>query len=102
MVFKRIADSLAFLFSYRRKIYKLRKKYDKTREKVDKERGRDKRLSALKVLDQVEPTLVMLEEHDISRFERGRMARYVNSGIAQAKRNLKGEIQHRYPKTAKR
>lgn len=95
MVLKKLSGFVVFLFSYRRRVYLLRKRYDRIREKADKERNSEKRLSALRILDHVEPTLIMLEEQNVSRFERGRMIRYVKSGIAQAKSSLKGEI--RYP-----
>ncbi|MFH0832961.1 MAG: hypothetical protein V1900_04540 [Candidatus Aenigmatarchaeota archaeon] len=90
MVFRRIAGFISFMLSYRRKIYLLRKRYDKVREKADRERNAEKRGSALRMLDNIEPTLVMLEEQRISRFERSRMFGYVMSGIRQAKTALKG------------
>lgn len=70
----------------RRKVYRLRKKYDRMREKADRIKSREMRLPILRVLDQVEPTLVMLEEQKVSRFERARMMKYVGSGIREAKR----------------
>ncbi len=72
----------------RKKIYRLRKSYDRTREKADRIKGRDFRLPVLRVLDQVEPTLVLLEEHKISRFEKSRMIKYVEAGIKEAKRTI--------------
>jgi len=89
MVLGRIAGYLRFLLSYRRKVFLLRKRYDRTREKADKIKSPEKRLAVLKLLDQIEPTLVMLEEHRISRFERGRMFSMVRKGVEQAKRELK-------------
>lgn len=81
---------LSYLVSYRRKIFKLRKKYDRTREKADKTKDRESRLSALKVLDQIEPTLIILEEQKVSRFERSKMFRFVNAGVEEAKTILNG------------
>jgi hypothetical protein len=92
MVVKRIAGYVGFLFSYRHKVYSLRKRYDRVRERADKMRNAEKRLYALKILDQIEPTLVMLEEQRVSRFERGRMIRSVNSGIKQARGVIKGKM----------
>ncbi len=92
MVIKRIAGYISFLLSYRHKVFALRKKYDRVRERADKIRNAEKRLYALKILDQIEPTIVMLEEQRVSRFERGRMIRYVNSGIKQARSVIKGKM----------
>lgn len=91
MIFSRITNYISFFFSYRRKVFALRKKYDRTREMVDKSRNRDKRLRALKILDQIEPTLVIIEEQQVSRFERMRMFGYVDSGIREASKALKEE-----------
>lgn len=88
----RIFGYFRFLFSYRHKVYSLRKRYDRTRERADKIRNAEKRLYALRILDQIEPTLVMLEEQRVSRFERGRMVRYVNGGINQARAVIKGRM----------
>ena len=95
MVFGRIAGYLRFLLSYRRRVFLLRKRYDRIREKADKIKSPEKRLMVLKTLDHVEPTLVMLEEQRISRFERGRMFRTVRNGIEQAKREIRAS--YTYP-----
>lgn len=79
---------IPYLFSYRRKVFKIRKKYDRLREKADKQKNAQKRLSTLKILDNAERILVMLEEQRISRFERGRMMRQVKVTLADAKANL--------------
>ena len=84
----------------KRKIYRLRKKYDRVREKADKIKSRELRLPILRVLDQVEPTLVMLEEQRVSRFERARMMKYVEAGIREAKRIM--EAKHAEQKALKR
>ena len=78
-----------YLLSSRRKIFSLRKKYNRTREKAIKIASSEKRMQVLRMLDQVEPTLVMLEEQRVSGFEKGRMRRYVESGIKQAKSAMK-------------
>ena len=88
-VLSRAIGFIPYLLSYRRKIYKLRKNYDRIREKAIKQKNAQKRLSVLRILDQAHPTLVMLEEQRISRFERGRMMRYVKSAINEAKAVLK-------------
>ncbi len=102
MAIKRIFGYLSFLFSYRHKVYSLRKRYDRTRERADKIRNAEKRLRALRILDQVEPTLVLLEEQRVSRFERGRMVRYVNIGINQARAAIKGKLQAQQQPVAKK
>ncbi len=91
MFFSRITNYISFFFSYRRKVFRLRKKYDRTRERVDKTRNKDRRLRALKILDQIEPTLVIIEEQQVSRFERMRMFGYVEAGIREANKALKEE-----------
>jgi len=88
-----ILDSIKFLFSRRHHIYVLRRKYDRIREKAV--RHSSNRLEALKILDQVEPTLVMLEEQNISAFERRRLAVYVTQGIRNAEYALKQNRQTR-------
>jgi hypothetical protein len=70
------------------KVYKLRRKYDRLRERTDKISDREKKVKILRFLDQIEPTLVILEEQNLSRFEKRRMMHYVNNGIKQAKKML--------------
>ncbi|MBI2076408.1 MAG: hypothetical protein HYT72_04125 [Candidatus Aenigmarchaeota archaeon] len=86
-------DAIRFLLSPRRKIYRLRKKYDRLREKADKIRQQEKRVSVLSILDQLESTLVILEEQNVSRFEQHRMVGYVKSGLAKAKTIMKQPAQ---------
>ena len=59
----------------------LRKKYDRLREKADKIKNRQFKGQLLKYLDQLEPTIIALEEQEQPRFERRRMIRYVKDGI---------------------
>ncbi|MBI2971752.1 MAG: hypothetical protein HYY37_05025 [Candidatus Aenigmarchaeota archaeon] len=89
MVFGKITGYVQFLLSPRRKIYGLRKRYDWIRERADRQHNRERRLAALKLLDQIEPTLVLLEEQQISGYERNRMIIYVKSGVEQAKELMK-------------
>src|SRR3989344_713038 len=86
---KRVVGFIPYLFTFRRKVYVLRKKYDRAREKTDKIKNRQRRFTILRVLDQVEPTLVMLEEQPVSRFQRGKMARFVKAGIVEARKMIK-------------
>ncbi|MBI2172582.1 MAG: hypothetical protein HYT73_00025 [Candidatus Aenigmarchaeota archaeon] len=89
MVLGRITGPLLFLVSRRHKIYKLRKKYDRVREKANKIRDYEKRNSIFSILDQVEPNLVILEEQNLSRLERGRTLKFVGSGIRKSEQILK-------------
>ncbi|MFH1631112.1 MAG: hypothetical protein ABIA21_02725 [Candidatus Aenigmatarchaeota archaeon] len=78
-----------FSFGWRRQIFKLRKSYDRVREKADKTSDKYRRLTVLRILDQVEPTLVMLEEQRISRFDRPRLVNSVKMNVEQGKMILK-------------
>jgi len=89
MVLGRILGPLAFLVSKRHKIYKLRKKYDRIREKANKVKDYEKRNSIFSILDQIEPNLVILEEQNLSRLERGRTMNFVGSGIRKSEQILK-------------
>ncbi len=80
---------LGFLLSWRRKVYILRRRYDRVREKAVKQGNVQKRLAALKILDQVEPTLKMLEEQRLSSFDRGRLLAQVRVAVEQARNVLK-------------
>ncbi|MDI6721296.1 MAG: hypothetical protein QMD85_02820 [Candidatus Aenigmarchaeota archaeon] len=84
MVLKRIAGPVLFLFSKRRNVFKLRKRYDRIREKANKLRDVQKRNAVFSVLDQIEPNLNILEEQNVSRFERSRMMKYVAAGLKKA------------------
>ena len=64
---------------------KLRKQYDRIREKADKIKDRNGRLQILRYLDQLEPTLIALEEQEQPRFERRRMVNYVRNGLEEVK-----------------
>ncbi len=67
----------------------LRKKYDRAREKADKLKDRNRKLQILRMLDQLEPTLIALEEQEQPKFERRRMVSYIRDGIAQIQDMLK-------------
>lgn len=98
-----VLDAIAFLFSYRRKVYKIRKSYDRVREKTDKIKDPVKRTYILKSLDQVEPSLIVIEEQRLSRFERARMMLYVKQGIEQARQLMReGAPPEQYAKTRRR
>jgi len=86
---------LSRLFTFQGTVYGLRKRYDRMRERADREDDTGRRMQALKILDQAEPTLVLLEEQRISRYDRGRLVATVESGIEQAKAVLDNMIRPR-------
>jgi hypothetical protein len=73
----------------RKSVYALRKAYDRLREKADKEPDMNRKMMLLHSLDQIEPTLVALEEQMLSGFERRRMIKYVNESLGKTKKILK-------------
>lgn len=73
----------------RKSVIKLRKDYDKTREKADKEPDPNRRIEILRFLDSIEPTLVSLEEHMVSNFEKKRRMKYISQSLRRAKHMLK-------------
>ena len=75
----------------RKSVYRLRKTYDRLREKADRTKPIEKRIAILHFLDQLEPTLISLEEQMLPNFERRRMSRYVNDSLKKAQKMLKSE-----------
>ncbi len=73
----------------RKSIYSLRKGYDRLREKSDKETDMNRKMMLLRSLDQIEPTLVALEEQILSDFERRRMIKYTDETLHRVKKMLK-------------
>lgn len=68
---------------------KLRKKYDRMREKADKMKEKQAKISVLRFLDQLEPTIIALEEQDQPKFERRRMISYVRDNLEQLEDDIK-------------
>jgi len=60
---------------------KLRREYDKLREKVDRLPSIEKRIELLRMLDQLEPQVTMMEEHHMSTFEMKKTAEYINYNL---------------------
>ncbi len=79
---------VSYMFSYRRRVYALRRKYDRVRENADKQHA-SKRIEVLRILDQLEPTLVTLEEQDISGYDKSRFFGFVEQGIHNAENVMK-------------
>ncbi|KHO48468.1 MAG: hypothetical protein QT00_C0001G0486 [archaeon GW2011_AR5] len=69
----------------RRDAYSLRKEYDRLREHTDKIHKIDQRLEILRMLDQVEPSIISLEEHHMSNYEKKKIFSYVSAQLRKAK-----------------
>jgi len=79
---------MGILTMFRSKVYRLRRKYDRIREKTDCLDDRERKLEILRFLDHIQPTIVMLEEKNISRFEKRRMIRNTRGELEKAKAML--------------
>ncbi|MBI4174553.1 MAG: hypothetical protein HY517_02820 [Candidatus Aenigmarchaeota archaeon] len=64
---------------------RLRKEYDRLRERADKLNPIEKRLEVLRMLDQAEPSIVSLEEHHMSGYEKKKVFSYVQPILRKAK-----------------
>ena len=69
----------------RSRAYKLRKKYDRMRERADRIRDINERIDVLRLLDQLEPSVISLEEHQMSKFDKKRIASYIESNLRKIK-----------------
>jgi hypothetical protein len=72
----------------RSNILHLRKKYDRLREKSDRVTSRDRRLALLRMLDQIEPSIIVLEEHFVSHYEKKRMAYRIERNLSDVQNLL--------------
>ncbi|MBI4018677.1 MAG: hypothetical protein HY364_00300 [Candidatus Aenigmarchaeota archaeon] len=90
-------EMITFFFSGRRDIYHLRKEYDRIREHVDKGEDEQKRVALLRMLDQLEPNMVMLEEQNLSGGDTRKLKLYVRSSLLR----IKGEMKHSGAQSAK-
>lgn len=66
-------------------VYSLRKKYDRLREKADRVGNISRRVELLRMLDQLEPSITSLEEHQMSRYEKKRTTYYAESNLRKIK-----------------
>ena len=74
----------------RNKIYGLRKHYDRVREHADKMKDYNRKIQILRMLDMVEPSLILLEENRIqSRFEKRRLVAQINATVENANELVK-------------
>ena len=69
----------------RQNAYKLRKEYDRLREHTDKIHKIDQRLEILRMLDQIEPSIISLEEHHMSNYEKKKVYGYVIPQLRKVK-----------------
>jgi hypothetical protein len=80
-----------FLFGWRHRVGKLRKRWDRLREKSLKKdqpfRGR-----LLEKLDIIENNLKTLEEQQLTRVNRAKIAKQVEIELEEVKELLKGEV----------
>ena len=65
--------------------YGLRKHYDRLRERTDRLGNIEKRIEILRMLDQIEPSIISLEEHHMSRFEKKKIADYIETNMRKVK-----------------
>jgi hypothetical protein len=76
---------------YGNPVVKLRKKYDRLREKTDRLKEKNQKLQILRYLDQLEPTLIALEEQEQPKFEKRRMVSYVRDGLESIEDMFSGQ-----------
>lgn len=69
----------------RQSAYKVRKEYDRLRERADKLGKIDQRLEILRMLDQVEPFIISLEEHHMSDYEKKKGYGYITPRLRKIK-----------------
>ncbi len=75
----------------RPKVVRVRKHYDRLREKVDRFPVIAKRIELLKMMDQLEPHIISMEEHPMSKFEQKRTAGFIEAGLRRIDYMMKEE-----------
>jgi hypothetical protein len=75
----------------RSRVIRTRRHYDKLRERVDKFPRIEKRIEMLKMMDQLEPHIISMEEHPMSKFEQKRTAGFIEAGLRRIKYMMKEE-----------
>jgi hypothetical protein len=76
------------VFGWERRVRKLRKRWDRLREKADRKHG-PVRSRALQMLDAINGSIVTMEEQQLSRIDRARMAKDVEINLEEVKELLK-------------
>ncbi|HLD39125.1 MAG TPA: hypothetical protein VJB05_02310 [archaeon] len=80
--------------------YKLRRTYDKLREKADKIHNINQRIEILRMLDQLDPSIVSFEEHQMSHYEKKKTKYFIESNMRKVK-FLMGEAKNKSKKDKK-
>lgn len=65
--------------------YKLRKTYDRLRERADKVHNINQRIEILRMLDQLDPSIVSFEEHQMSHYEKKKTKYFIESNMRKIK-----------------
>lgn len=65
--------------------YKLRKTYDRIRERADRIHDINERIEVLRMLDQIEPSVVSFEEHQMSHYEKKKTKYFIESNFRKIK-----------------
>lgn len=65
--------------------YKLRKTYDKLRERADRIHNINERIEILRMLDQLDPSIVSFEEHQMSHYEKKKTRYFIESNLRKIK-----------------
>ncbi|MBI4162484.1 MAG: hypothetical protein HY513_02280 [Candidatus Aenigmarchaeota archaeon] len=74
----------------RNSVYSLRKRYDRVREHADKLKDYNRKMHILRMLDVIEPNLILLEENRIqSRFEKRRLVAQIKATVENANELVK-------------
>ncbi len=74
----------------RNNVYGLRKHYDRVREHADKMKDYNRKMQILRMLDMIEPNIILLEEDRIqSRFEKRRLVAQIKATVENANELVK-------------
>jgi len=76
------------MFGWERRVRKLRKRWDRLREKADRKHG-PLRTRALQRLDAINSSITTMEETQLSRIDRARMAKDAEISLEEVKELLK-------------
>ncbi|MBI4014621.1 MAG: hypothetical protein HY365_01565 [Candidatus Aenigmarchaeota archaeon] len=81
-------DAIRFFLSGKGDVYHLRKEYDRMREEVDKKPKQQERMALLRVLDQTEPSIAMLEEQNLPGNDGRKLKMFVRVSLAKVKASM--------------
>jgi len=89
MVVRRVLGWFAFLLSARKDVYNIRKKYDEIREDMVRKKKTQRTLQILRLLDQLEPQIITLEEQDLHYRDRRKMILFIKTSLKDIKEKSK-------------